>query len=53
MRVINFRGVPDELYRDLKIAAAERDITLTEALLEACKQWVQRHQRKRRRKKQR
>ena len=39
MGKLNVR-IPDEVHRELRIAAAKRDLTLIEAVLEALRLWV-------------
>ena len=36
------RDIPDDLYRDLKVRAAEQDMTLKDLVVEACREYLAR-----------
>ena len=46
MRTINLRNVPDDLHREAKIAALKEDKTLTEWMIEAIKEKLERSMKK-------
>ncbi len=41
-RTINLRGVDESLYRRLKVRAAEQDMTLKDLVLQACREYLAR-----------
>ena len=40
MATVNVRDFPDALYRRVKVLAAERGLTLREAVIAAVRQWA-------------